>query len=556
MAENPDLIATDKQGRKLSDASHEVNGIVPGEGGSAGDADIAAQDDGNTVLDTISALNFVAGVNVSDAGSGVAQVDVLVDTQQISDGAVATAKLATSAVTQQKLDSESVGTTELIQDAVTNVKIATDAVDTAQLANSAVDSARLASSAVTAAKVASDAIGSSEIDLSIAPTWTGEHSFEGGLTGLPTPSSASDAATKEYADALKSGLDYKDPVEAATDGTNIDLTSTTDPNPIDGYTLADGDRVLLKDQTDGTQNGLYVASTATDPSTWVRTSDADEDSEVTEGLFTFVENGSINGSRAYILITESPTLGTDALDFAIFSDAGSITAGNHLSKNGSELNVTPSTIPVGDLNNVTIQAMLEGLDADKPGAGTAGRFYWATDTRLLYRDDGTSWVAIGGRGTSSDPLPEQYVQSMSTDDRSVTNLGANAHPSSAQTVSNSTITKLNLDATRYDHRGEVDTTNNNITVSEAGKFKITGQALFDSVSDQTNLNAYIYINGSIEVQAILGTSGSANAMTFPASVTVELTTGDTVDFRVQHNEGTSLDIFGNNNSYLEVIKLG
>jgi hypothetical protein len=411
---NPDVVATDEGGKDLSDAQMEVNGVVPGEGG--GTADIAVEEDGNEVVSTVSALDFVAGVNVSNPTGDTVQVDVLVDTDQLADGAVATAKLAASAVTQNELDGNSVGTTELIAGAVKNTQIALDAVDTDEIKDKAVDTARLAGSAVTAAKLAADTVGTDAIDLSIAPTWTGEHDFEGGITGLPTPDSPSDAATKQYADALKSGFDYKDPVEVTSDGTSVDLSSATDPNPIDGYTLSNGDRILLKDQNDGTENGIWVAMTATDPSTWVRGSDADEDSEVTEGLFTYVENGTINGSRSYILITENPTLGTDTLEFTIFADAGSYVAGDHLSKNGNEFNVQPSTIPVGDLQNVSIEAMLEGLDADKPSPGTEGRYYRATDSRIIYRDDGTSWNAKGGMGTQDNPLPEQYVESFHTGD--------------------------------------------------------------------------------------------------------------------------------------------
>lgn len=81
------------------------------------------------------------------------------------------------------------------------------------------------------------------------------------------------------------------------------------------------------------------------------------------------------------------------------------TAGNHLSKNSNEFNVQTSTIPVGDLQNVSIQAVLEGPESDKPSAGTAGRFYWTTDTKILYRDDGNTWNARSGRGTESDPIP-------------------------------------------------------------------------------------------------------------------------------------------------------
>lgn len=62
-------------------------------------------------------------------------------------------------------------------------------------------------------------------------------------------------------------------------------------------------------------------------------------------------------------------------------------------------------LAVGDLANVSVAAMLEGLDADKPAAGTAGRYYHATDTELLYRDDGSTWNVKAGHGTSSNPVP-------------------------------------------------------------------------------------------------------------------------------------------------------
>jgi len=87
------------------------------------------------------------------------------------------------------------------------------------------------------------------------------------VTNADKPTNDSDLATKSYVDSIEQGLDVKDSVRAATDGTNIDLTSSTDPNPIDGVTLNDGDRVLLKDQTDATENGIYNAATATDPTT-------------------------------------------------------------------------------------------------------------------------------------------------------------------------------------------------------------------------------------------------------------------------------------------------
>jgi len=189
--------------------------------------------------------------------------------------------------------------------------------------------------------IPTDAVGVDELDESIAPTWTGEHEFSAGITGLPEPTDDSDAARKSYVDAIKQGLDAKDSVVVTTAGTSIDLTSSTDPNPIDSVTLADGDRVLLKDQTDASENGIYVAPTATDPTTWTRAPDADADDEVTPGLFTFVEEGSTSADSAYILATDGDiTLGTTGLSFVQFSGGGDVSAGDGLTKTGSTLDVS------------------------------------------------------------------------------------------------------------------------------------------------------------------------------------------------------------------------
>ncbi len=183
------------------------------------------------------------------------------------------------------------------------------------------------------------------------------------IINLPDPTSPQDAATKSYVDAIEQGLDIKDSVVAATDGTNIDLSSSTDPNPIDGVTLSDSDRVLLKDQTTDSENGIWTAVTATDPSSWIRSNDADEDNEVTAGLFVFVEEGTINQNRGFVVTTNDPiTVGTTDITFTQFSGAGQITAGNGLNKSGDTLNHDSASVHEsgGDLsithNNLDISS--------------------------------------------------------------------------------------------------------------------------------------------------------------------------------------------------------
>ena len=150
------------------------------------------------------------------------------------------------------------------------------------------------------------------------------------ITNLATPTDASDAATKGYVDASQQGLDVKESVKAATTG-NITLSGT---QTVDGVALSVGDRVLVKDQSTGSENGIYVVASGS----WSRAADADADSEVTAGLFTFVEEGSTNADAGFSLTTNGAiTVGTTALTFTQFSGAGSVSAGDGLSKSGNTL---------------------------------------------------------------------------------------------------------------------------------------------------------------------------------------------------------------------------
>jgi hypothetical protein len=151
------------------------------------------------------------------------------------------------------------------------------------------------------------------------------------ITNLADPVDAGDAVNKSYADALVNGLDVKESVRAATVGSNITLSGT---QTLDGVSLSVGDRVLVKDQSTGSQNGIYVVASGG----WSRAADVDADSEVSSGLFTFVESGSVNADAGFTLTTDgSITVGTTALTFTQFSGAGSVSAGDGLTKSGNTL---------------------------------------------------------------------------------------------------------------------------------------------------------------------------------------------------------------------------
>ena len=146
-----------------------------------------------------------------------------------------------------------------------------------------------------------------------------------------------DAANKAYVDAARSGLDVKESVHVATTGPVNLATDLNTGDVIDGHTLSTGDRVLVKDQVTASENGIYVVAVS---GTAVRSTDADDNGEVTGGMFTFVTDGTTNGDTGWVLTTSGTiTVGVTSLYFAQFSGTGQITAGEALEKVGSTLNV-------------------------------------------------------------------------------------------------------------------------------------------------------------------------------------------------------------------------
>jgi hypothetical protein len=160
------------------------------------------------------------------------------------------------------------------------------------------------------------------------------------ISNVTDPTQTQDAATKGYVDAVKQALDIKDSVRVATTANITIATALNVGDAIDGVTLADGDRVLVKTQSTASQNGIYTAGTSP-----ARATDANISAEVTSGMFCFVEEGTVGGDNGFVLTTNDPiTLDTTALTFVQFSGAGQIVAGDALSKSGNTLNVNDDNI--------------------------------------------------------------------------------------------------------------------------------------------------------------------------------------------------------------------
>ena len=150
-----------------------------------------------------------------------------------------------------------------------------------------------------------------------------------------TPTADAHFATKGYVDSVSEGLDVKQSCQVATTANITIATALNSGDSLDGVTLANGDRVLVKDQSTATQNGIYVVG-----DTPVRADDLATGADAA-GAFTFVEQGSTNADIGFVCTSNkgSAVVGTNNLSFSTFSSSGNVTAGDGLDKNGNELSV-------------------------------------------------------------------------------------------------------------------------------------------------------------------------------------------------------------------------
>ena len=151
------------------------------------------------------------------------------------------------------------------------------------------------------------------------------------VTGV-TPTADAHFATKGYVDGVSQGLDIKDSVKVATTA-NITLSGT---QTIDGVAVSADERVLVKNQSTASQNGLYLCKAGS----WARTDDLAAGVDAA-GMFTFVEQGSTNADQGFVCSSDkgSAVVGTNNLSYTQFSGGGNLTAGDGLDKSGNEFSV-------------------------------------------------------------------------------------------------------------------------------------------------------------------------------------------------------------------------
>jgi hypothetical protein len=242
-------------------------------------------------------------------------------------------------------------------------------------------------------------------DLAAAALPKGGGTMTGTLVLAANPANPMEAATREYVDSVATGLDVKASVRAATTGSNITLSGT---QTIDGVAVVAGNRVLVKDQSTGSQNGIYVVAAGA----WTRASDFNVDAEVTPGAFTFVEQGTANADSGWVLTNDGTvTVGTTSLTFSQFSGAGQIDAGAGLTKTGNQLNV------IGTAGRIVANADAIDLatSTHTPSSGTAGITFVQSQTIDAYgRTTATVSADIRSASTSQTGIV-QLSSTINTD---------------------------------------------------------------------------------------------------------------------------------------------
>ncbi len=217
--------------------------------------------------------------------------------------------------------------------------------------------------------------------------FTGDQSMGSNkLTGLADGTAASDAVNLGQLQAQQAGLSWKQAVRVATTANGALATAYENGDTVDGVTLATGDRILLKDQTTGSENGIYTVNATGAPT---RSTDMDGGSEA-DSAAVFVSSGTANADTGWVQTTDSVTIGTTAMVWAQFTGAASIIAGAGLVKSGNTINAVATDA------SILVAADDFGVQLDATAAtialGGAG----------LQVADGTAGEILIGQGGGSD----------------------------------------------------------------------------------------------------------------------------------------------------------
>jgi hypothetical protein len=385
--------------------------------------------------------------------------------------------------------------------------------------------------------------------------------FPGTVTLNAAPTEDLQAATKGYVDSVAQGLDIKASVKAATTENGALATAFDNGSVIDGVTLATGDRILIKNQTDATANGIYVVAASGAPT---RSTDMNAAAEF-PGAFTFVEQGTTNADTGYVCTNNSVVVGTTEITFAQFSGAGSYVAGNGITLTGNSFSIntgvtadlsTAQTFTNKTLTSPTITTpvvtglklddssiVFEGSSADdhettltvaNPTEDRTLTLPNATGTIALTSDITSAIDTFGGAVTGGTGISASYAST--SDILTITNVGVTSLAGTADQITASAST-------------------GSVTLSLPQSIATTSSPTFAALS----IGSGSLTAGSVTLtDALIGTATTSVSTTSATVVdTWSATTYSTAKYTVQMKNGNDIEVLevlvtvdANNNVYL------
>lgn len=318
------------------------------------------------------------------------------------------------------------------------------------------------------------------------------------ITGLASPVGDSDAVSKGYVDLLKAGLFVKDSVSVATVD-SVTLSNVAVGSTIDNYVLGDTDRLLVKNQVNAVENGVYVVYSTSAQT--VRASDFAVGSAA-GGTFTFVQSGSVNASLGWVCTspTDADTVGTDPVTWTQFTGLGHVVAGAGLTKNFNELNVAV------DMNSIEIANNALRISSSITGTGLTGGSGSPLQT-LSDQSHVTSLGTIASGTWNATPVDVAYggtgAVSFSAGHVLIGN-GTGA-------VSASPVLKLGLDIATFDCSTFVYN-KETIIVCTTGPLKINGLVSAGTLVAGSISTGTLLASNSVESESLVANSVSAGTL--------------------------------------------
>ena len=379
-----------------------------------GSIDTAHIADAQVTTAKITDANVTTAKIAADAITGAKIADDAINSEHYTDGSIDTAHIADSQVTTAKIADSAITSAKINDGAIVNADInASAAIDATKIHDGTISNTEFGYLNGVSSNIQTqlDAKGASNANLTAigdlattdsnfivgsGSTWVAETgstartslglgsistqaansvSISGGsITGLGAPSSGSDAATKTYVDDLVAGLKTRIICRAATTG-NITLSSDLqNGDTLDGITLATGNRVLVKDQSTASQNGIYTVVAS---GTASRDTDFDAIGELA-GQLVIIQEGSTNAEKMFLCTTDSDaSLGSDTITFTVVQPAnvGDVTLTGTQTLTNKTL-TSPVISDIVSVSNGNISVLPNGtgkvlLDGDGSSGGVA-----------------------------------------------------------------------------------------------------------------------------------------------------------------------------------------